>query len=238
MNNIAKPTVHMTIFRRGQVASAIAVALAVVAIASYPGGTSRDHSTVGYTFIQNFLSDLGMTVAYDGSPNRLGAACFVSSIVLLVVGLGGSVAGFFRQYSANPRSRGLARGAAIVAVLVCLAFIGVAVTPENLVMGLHVQLTYFAFRSFLVSATLFTLAARVYEPAATRVWAAWTLLTVALAVYVWIQTWGPRTSDPGGLEVQVIAQKVIAIVAIVVLLYESVQAEKKAGPPLATLASG
>ena len=221
----------MTIFRRGQIATAVAVTLAAIAIARYPGGTYRDHSTVGYTAIQNFLSDLGMTVAYNGSPTRLGSACFVASLVVLVVGLGGCVVGFFREYSASAKSRGLARAAAFVALLVCLAFIGVAVTPENLVMGLHVQLTFFAFRSFLVSAILFTLAARAFSPTARRVWIAWAGLTIAMAIYVWIQTWGPRVRDPGGLEVQVIAQKIIAIIAITTLLFQSVQADRQSAHP-------
>src|SRR5262249_41845852 len=187
-----------------------AVVLAAVAIGRYPGGTYRDHSASGYSPFQNFLSDLGMTVAYNGERNRLGAACFIASLVLLVGGLGGCVVGFYRQYSSERKSRGLARAAGVVAVLVCLAFVGVAATPENLVFGLHVQLTFFAFRAFLVSAILLTIASKVYSKSPPRVWIAWTVLTIALAIYVWIQNFGPHVRDPGGLEVQVIAQKVIA----------------------------
>jgi hypothetical membrane protein len=221
--------VHTSIFKRGQTATAVAIALAAVSIARYPGGTYRDQTVDGYSPFQNFLSDLGMTVAYNGEPNRLGSASFVASLVLLVLGLGSCVVGFFRQYASDPKSRKLARAAAFVALLVCLAFLGVAATPENLVMGLHVQLTLFAFRAFLVSAVLFTLASRAYPKAPPRVWIAWSALTVALAVYVSIQAWGPRVRDPNGLEVQVIAQKAIAIIAILVLLYQSVQASKAPG---------
>jgi hypothetical protein len=169
-----------------------------------------------------------MTVAYNGVANRLGSACFIASLALLVVGLGGCVVGFFRQYSRDQRSRTLARAAGIVALLVCLAFIGVAATPENLVMGLHVQLTFFAFRAFLVSAILFTLAARAYAPEVTHVWIVWTILTIALAIYVGIQGWGPHVRDPGGLVTQVVAQKIITTIAIAILLYQSIQAEKQA----------
>lgn len=217
---------HPSIFKRGQALTALAIAFAAASIALYPGGTYRDHSVAGYSPFQNFLSDLGMTVAYNGGANRAGAACFVASLVLLVVGLGGCVVGFFRQYSSDPKARGLARAAGLVALVVCLAFVGVAATPENLVMGLHVQLTFFAFRAFLVSAILFTLAAHAYPKAPPGVWIAWSVLTVALAIYVWIQTWGPHVRDPGGLEVQVIAQKVITALAILVLLYESVLADR------------
>lgn len=217
---------YTSIFKRGQVLTAAAICLALVSIVLYPGGTFLDHSIPRYSPFQNFLSDLGMTVAYNGGANRLGAACFILSLVSLVMGLGGCVVGFFRQYASDPKSRGLARAAAFVALLVCLAFVGVAATPENLVFGWHVQLTFFAFRAFLLSAILFTLASGRCSSASRRVTIGWSVLTVALAIYVWIQTWGPHVRDPNGLEVQVVAQKAIAIVAILILLYEAVQAER------------
>jgi len=37
--------------------------------------------------------------------------------------------------------------------------------------------------------------------------------------------------DPGGLEVQVIAQKIIAIIAITTLLFQSVQADRPSAHP-------
>ena len=204
----------------------MAIAFALASIALYPGGTLRDASVPGYSPFQNFLSDLGMTVAYNGAANRPGSASFILSLVLLVIGLGGCVIGFFRQYSADPRSRPWARAAAFVALLVCLAFVGVAATPENLVLGLHIQLTFFAFRAFLASAVLFTVASARCSSAPPRVSVGWSVLTVALGIYVWLQTWGPHVRDPGGLEVQVVAQKLISIVAISILLYQSVQAER------------
>ena len=206
--------------------TAVAIAFALASIALYPGGTLRDSSVRGYSPLQNFLSDLGMTVAYNGAANRPGSACFILGLVSVVVGLGGCVIGFFRQYSADRESRPWARAAAFVALLVCLAFVGVAATPENLVLGLHIQLTFFAFRAFLASAVLFTVASARCSTAPTRVTIAWSVLTAALAIYVWIQTWGPHVRDPGGLEVQVVAQKLISIVAISILLYQSLQAER------------
>jgi hypothetical protein len=45
------------------------VAVDLVAMALYPGGTWMDRGTVGHRFWANFLCDLGHTVALDGRPN-------------------------------------------------------------------------------------------------------------------------------------------------------------------------
>jgi len=66
-------TMPTTVFARGRWIVGIAVVLAIVSMLLYPGGTTLDPSPRGYSRWQNFLSDLGMTVAYDHRPNRLGA---------------------------------------------------------------------------------------------------------------------------------------------------------------------
>ena len=107
------------VFVRGVWSIGVAAGLAVVSMGAYPGGTTHDHSTPGYSFFHNFLSDLGMTVAYDGRSNRLGAALFVASRGR-AVGLGVAVIAFIR--SMRRLSRRLARRA-IVAVIAVAAFL-------------------------------------------------------------------------------------------------------------------
>ena len=41
----------------------------ILAMLTYPGGTLHDSSTVGYSFFNNFLSDLGRFISWDGSHN-------------------------------------------------------------------------------------------------------------------------------------------------------------------------
>ncbi|HSQ32019.1 MAG TPA: hypothetical protein VLN49_19315 [Gemmatimonadaceae bacterium] len=222
----------MTIFTLGRRAATLAGGLAAVAIWTYPGGTFRDHATQGYSLTHNFLSDLGMTVAHDGRVNTLGAILFVVSLTTLVVGLGGALVGLIRLYS-NEAARRLARGAGVVAVLVCASFIGVAVTPEDRMLSLHILLTRVAFRAFPLVGVLMTLAT-YYEPRLPRrVGVAWAVLTVILAAYVGILDWGPRVSAPGGLVTQVVAQKIVALSAALIIVYQCLEADRAlaiAGP--------
>jgi hypothetical protein len=125
----------MTVFKRTTLTVIIATGLAAGAIIRYPGGTPLDRAAAGYSFTANFLSDLGMTVAYDGESNRLGAALFVASLLTMVIGLGWSLAAIVHLLAHESASRRWASLGALVGLLACAAFAGVAVTPENRVMG-------------------------------------------------------------------------------------------------------
>jgi hypothetical membrane protein len=216
------------VFRRVRWAAGIATVLAIVAGIRYPGGTFQDHSTRGYSFFENFLSDLGMTIAHNGEANRLGALLFMVALLVLVVGLGGSLVGFVRLHSATPEGRPFARLAGIVGLLVCVCFAGVAVTPENRLLGLHIFFTKAAWRLFVLVPLLLFVASRRSNDIPSGVSSAWLFLTVMLAGYVLVlDVVGPRVSEPGGLVTQVTAQKIISITAILTFVYLSIAAERR-----------
>jgi hypothetical membrane protein len=192
----------------------------------YPGGTYRDHSTSGYQFFHNFFSDLGATVTFNGQPNPIGAALFVASLVVLVVGMGGILAGLARVYSRSPRAIPLVRLAVVAGVLVCASFIGVAVTPENRFRPAHVLFTKLAFRVFPAVPLFLGLAASRGDRSSSRTNAGWVAMIALLTAYVIVLDFGPRASTPIGLVVQVTAQKIVAVGAVLLLVYQSILAER------------
>lgn len=192
----------------------------------YPGGTYRDHSTSGYQFFHNYLSDLGATVAHNGQPNRVGALLFVVSLVALVVGMGALLVALTRVYARSRGAVAFTRLAAIAGTLVCALFIGVAATPENHFMPIHVLFTKLAFRTFPAVPLFLGLAARRNPALPPRVSVAWLVMIVLLVSYVLILDFGPRSSTPTGLVVQVTAQKIVTIGAVLLLVYQSYQAER------------
>ena len=206
---------------------AVSTVLAVVAMFLYPGGTVLDASTRGYSLSRNFLSDLGMTVAYDGQPNRIGATLFTISVLVLVLGLGGALAEFVRRYAVEPAARRFAIAAGVAGLLASAAFVGVAFTPENRVMDLHVRFTLLAFQLLPVAALFVTLAARRSRTAPTRSVAAWAAMSVALAAYAALLQWGPSLGTPLGLVTFVVAQKAIAIVIVLGMAFQGIQANHR-----------
>ena len=215
-------------FTHGRWAAGAAGMLAVVAMLRYPGGTFRDHSTQGYSLSHNFLSDLGMTVAHNGQPNGLGTVLFIVSLTTLVVAMGGCLVGLVRLYARVPESRALARAAGAVALVVCASFIGVAVTPEDRMLSLHIALTRLAFRAFPLVALLMALASRADPAVPRRVTIGWVALAVMLVGYVAMLDFGPSTRTPSGLVEQVVAQKIVTLAAVVGIVFQSYEADRRA----------
>jgi hypothetical protein len=205
---------------------ALALLLALASMMRYPGGTALNPSTTGYSPGQNFLSDLGMTVAYNGQPNRVGALCFVLSLVILLVALSASLWKFLIFYSSEPRPRRFARAAGATGVIVCLAFSGVAVTPENRVMALHVTATLLAWRVFPILSFFLAVASLRSSLVPSRVAIVWATLTVVLTAYVGILGWGPELTTLDGLRVQAVAQKIVAATVVAIFLYLSVEGDR------------
>ena len=196
----------------------VATALAVAAMGRYPGGTALDTTTIGYSLSHNFLSDLGMTIAYNHEPNRLGAALFVASLLLLVVGLGTVVGVIARFLAVDADSRRWAVLAIIALLAVCVAFAGVAVTPENQLMSLHVSFTKWAWRIAPAVALFLGVASRRNSRLRRRAAVAWFAAAVLLGAYATLLSWGPSVATADGLLLQVIAQKAATVVVMVALL--------------------
>jgi hypothetical protein len=215
------------LFAWGRRAAAFAALGGVAAMLVYPGGTYLEHSGSGggYRFFHNFFSDLGATVAFNGQPNRIGALLFVVSLVVLVIGMGGILVGLGKVYSRSPSAVPFVWLATLVGVFVCASFIGVAVTPENHVRSVHVLFTKLAFRAFPGVPLFLALAAR-RSARRPQVMVAWVTMLVLLIAYVAVLDFGPRASTPNGLVVQVTAQKIVAVGAVLLLVYQSFQAEK------------
>ena len=191
------------------------VLLTVLSVFFYPGGTYRDHTTAGYSFSRNFLSDLGMPQSWDGRANPVGAALFVSAEVLLAIALVAFFVGFVRLSSGSPRARGWSRASAAAAVVACAAIVVASATPANRFQTIHVEAALLVFRaSFVATALLAVAIARDGRFAPAAVFVA-ILLPVALAAYIGVLELGPsaRRSD-AGLAFQATSQKVILMILL------------------------
>lgn len=206
---------------RARLTVGLALALAIGAMGRYPGGTALDATTLRYSLSRNFLSDLGMTVAYNHQPNRLGAGFFVLSLLLLVVGMGHAAVVVSLRLAVHPAARRWARSAAVSGLVACVAFAGVAVTPEDRVMAVHSAFTLWAWRMTPVIAGLLAVASFHSPGVRQRVAVAWLVVAGLLAGYATLLSWGPSVTTATGLVVQVVAQKIASVVVIGALLFAS-----------------
>ena len=67
------------------VAIVLFILLVFVGALSYEGGNRLDHSSIGYSFSNNYLSDLGRIKTVAGHNNSIPFYCFNSSLIILSV---------------------------------------------------------------------------------------------------------------------------------------------------------
>ena len=203
------------------------VALTASSAALYPGGTYRDRTTVGYSFTRNFLSDLGMPSAWDGRPNVVGAALFVSAELILACALVAFFVAFVRLSSASVRARAWSRAAVVFSLVTVAAIIVASATPANLFQTVHVEAALLVFRASLVATVCLAVAIARHGRFRTVAVVAAVMLPVALTIYVGVLECGPsaRRSD-AGLLVQATAQKAIMAVLLPGIAFLSVAATR------------
>jgi len=204
---------------------ATALLLVVASALSYPGGTLRDESTHGYSFTRNFLSDLGTTVAFNYQRNVTGALLFIVSVLIGVLVLGSLIVATVRLLSAAPRARLFARLAAVVGVLACVGFLVAAIAPVDRAWRLHTFSGMVGFRSFPVVTALLAIATARDARFRARAAIGWAALTIVLIGLIVASLLGPSTDTDRGLATQVIMQKIMVASMIVVLWFESREAE-------------
>jgi hypothetical protein len=190
-------------------AALLFVMLTACAMATYAGGTWFDPYESRYQLGQNFLSDLGMTHAWSGRANTVSSVLFGAALV----GIGVALVAFAWVWRGFAFERGRARlvghASALLGTAAGLAFVGVAVTPFDLVLATHIALVIAAFGllTLYVAAITFVM----WRNALRGSWLAANLGYLALVgAYVALVVVGPQGATPHDHAVQVIGQKVVA----------------------------
>lgn len=163
------------------------VAATTLAMLDYPGGTHLDPDTDGYDFFDNTFSELGRTEGYRGEEKL---ASFVLFLLATMVA-GTALIAFFTIEAVDAKTHGGNRIAAASArgfgMITGLGFIGIGLTPTDVVHDLHFVFVYTAFSSYIPSIAALLVAWWTAARADTRRCRAklWTygLFLVALATY-------------------------------------------------------
>ncbi len=125
--------------------------LCLWAAAAYPGGTLVEHNSVGYSFSENFLSDLGRSVAWRGESNTTAQLLFTTAMVVLGV----SIIPFFLFLPLHaPDKSQILWIAAVFGVGSALALIWIGLTPYDLYFEAHHTALFFWIVSLLATVIL------------------------------------------------------------------------------------
>lgn len=193
-----------------------------LAMQAYPGGTIQNRTSEGYSFFDNYFSDLGRSRAWNREPNHRSNHYFQTSLLLV----GSSLVLFFfilPSFFWEPEAQFIAVVATICGIAASLCYIGIALTPLDYNYYRHTIFVRAGFISFL--AMCFFYATAIFNERDYPNHYAWALLIFAaiLFIQVAIMLGGPRSwSSPEALRLQATAQKIVVYSEILCMLYQSV----------------
>ena len=205
-----------------RIATAIFILLQIVGMIVYPGGTLHDVSTEGYSFTNNFFSDMGTYAARNGDPNYLSMIIFAFS--LTIVGIT-----FSFYYLVLPNVLGEDRINYILAIIgtvfaiggsICM--IGTGLTPSDIVHDPHVFFANNIFHCFLITAFVYTIVIFRSEILKKRYLIGYGLFFISIFAYVGVLQYGPpATVGESELVFQVVSQKMIVGVFCFSVLHQT-----------------
>ena len=221
-----RPSWRERAFSWAAIACALFFVMTLAAMLTYPGGTYVDAATRGFSFWNNFFSDLGRTETRLGAPQTLSYALFTAALPIAASGLMAFFIAFAGLVCHDRPARLLSGAGSLFGCLAGLLFVGIALVPANVDLALHDRLVQWAFRAFLV-AVLCYIAALARQPGLprhfARVFGGFVLL---LAAYVLLITFGPSPRAPAGQTIQATAQKIIVYASILCVALQSLRARR------------
>ena len=187
-----------------------------IAMLTYPGGSvdnklslGQKGAQVGYSFFNNFFSDLGQTVSHSGNPNWISFLFF--NVSLFVIGICfimlfykvGNVFNDYKTISMIGTTCGILSG---------FCYIGVALTPSNVFLTWHIIFAEWIFRFLFISSLIYSILIFKTKDFDNKYAFSFIVFSIMVLAYIFISQFYLRDVRlyPEDLSAHVIAQKMIA----------------------------
>ncbi len=193
--------------------------LTVWAMIVYPGGTKSDPQTLGYSFWNNFFSDLGRYRTFLGGAKEMSLLLF--SAALLMVGSAFSI--FFSllpaHFTEKPAQWSSIAGS-LAGVISGVSYIVVALTPWDLYLHVHIVAVKTAFTSFTAAVFFYIIAIFADRHYPTLYGYVYAVFAVAQVLYLVLLFFGPTIDSAEGVLIQATGQKIIVYVSMMCMMVQ------------------
>lgn len=184
----------------------------------YGGGTLNDPSSKGYSFTRNFFSDLGILSDQNLTSFILFAfgllVCGVTFVIYFYY--------FMKLFNKSMISDKLGKTGSLFGIAGAIFFIVVGFTPHNYVLDSHVIAVKWAFRCFLSTSILLSFAMFKDKRFENKYAYGYLSFAVMIFFYILILEFGPPPKESDfSLVFNVVSQKIIVLVFILSVLYQS-----------------
>lgn len=206
-----------------QSAIVIFLILNILAMLTYPGGILHDSSTIGYSFFNNFLSDLGRYLSWSGEHNFYSQLFFNSAMIM---------AGFiFSFYFWNllhvfNLNSGILYWIAIIGTCAGvsggISMAGVGLTPSDLYFSAHLDFAHWLFRFFFIASLFYTIIIFKTDLIANKYASGFVIFAILILAYILFSELGPDARESiTTLRMQVVAQKSILFCFIIAVYIQT-----------------
>ena len=181
----------------------------ILAMVTYPGGTTIDSDRTGYSFFENFFSDLGMTRTYSGEANPLSRSLFAAGLIVV----GTALIPFFllmvSYFNGTKLERNSSRIGSAAGILAGIACIGIAATPWDLYLNLHLIFVFALSFAFLVVLFTYSIALLRHKPYLNLYARVFMAYAIMLAAYMVLMMMNPDIKTAPGLRMLATGQKIV-----------------------------
>lgn len=133
------------------------VILIFLAMAFYPGGTPTNPNTHGYTFWENYLSDLGRVESFSGKNNIVSMILFTIALTFWGISLIPFFLALRSLFVESKLERILSTIGSILGVIAAICLIGIAYTPADILGLLHIIFVYIGYSSLLYLGVIYSI---------------------------------------------------------------------------------
>lgn len=191
--------------------------LTAIAMFFFPGGTILDHNTKGYSFFNNFFSELGRWRTHNGETKWISFFGFEIALIFHSV----SMFIFNIYFLKHTKSIQLNTAAHFTALISGCIFpfllTGIAFTPCDLYLWYHMKFVYAGFGMLIPLSFAYTILIRKHHLLPNKYGNVMLVIVFSIAIYILIMLFGP--SPRVVPYVQQTAQKIIVYSMIFCLLY-------------------
>ena len=206
------------------------VVLTSVAMVFYKGGTYINPSPLGYTFWQNYFSDLGRTVAHSGIPNLISHLIFTITLSLWGITQIPFYISLPNLFKDHINLRKISICGSILGIISGISYVGIAFTPSDIKGNLHDLFVVIGFSFVFFSMILYSYAIFKKENYPNFYAIILTISTFILGIYFLFLFFTPNSLTPEGLFVYTVGQKIMIYTLILCNIVQGYGALKQIIP--------
>lgn len=190
------------------------VLLVITGALAYDGGNRLDHHSVGYSFSNNYLSDLGRLKTVSGIANTVPYYCFNGALIML-----SAVFSFYflylpSLYDNGQRVQNISRIGSVCGFLASICFAGVAFTPVDLFFSAHVFFADWLYRLMNLSIIFYAVSFMMMPKKLLILSSLFGLIGLAVGSHVILSDFGAAELFSEPHTVRVLSQKAATIALV------------------------